>query len=36
MSFIKSLLGSRYLLWVILAIPSFGFVSGLISEVAAA
>ena len=34
MSFIKSLLGSRYLLWAILAIPSFGFVSGLISEAA--
>lgn len=31
MSFIKSIIGSRYFLWLILAIPSFGFTMGLIN-----
>ena len=29
MSFVKSIFGSRYFLWAILALPSIGFVSGL-------
>lgn len=36
MSFVKTLLGSRYLLWIILALPSIGFVSGLASGAASA
>ncbi|PWQ96555.1 sulfite oxidase heme-binding subunit YedZ [Leucothrix pacifica] len=32
MSFIKSVLGSRYFLWAILALPSFGFAMGLANE----
>lgn len=36
MSFVKSLLGSRYFLWAILALPSIGLVSALINETASA
>ena len=32
MSFIKSIVGSRYFLWAILALPSLGFVMGLVNE----
>ena len=32
MSFIKSVLGSRYFLWALLAFPSFGFAMGLANE----
>lgn len=32
MSFIKSVLGSRYFLWAILTLPSFGFAMGLANE----
>jgi len=32
MSFINSVLGSRYFLWAILALPSFGFAMGLANE----
>lgn len=32
MSFLKSIVGSRYFLWLILAIPSFGFTMGLMTD----